>query len=982
MIQKLRNFVFHIESGLAAGLLAAISTSLAETFISYSKYFRIYELADSFLISAFSLLLPMLLAGLGLSVLLVLIWHGEDLRALVGNFVSRRAAASSILGWGLAFLLVFWVLQPVHDRITDMFINDFKNKALSGWMLNLGEYLLLAIGIAMGVGLSGLFVSVFKRVGLLFGFIPHRLGVFLSLALVVELWFATIMRLILRIAEPFEGIERISVQTFVFVFLGLFVVWALMLLKPTSKRRFGAIVRIAGYSLGGFILVYAPYAGRNPVVLSALNNHAPVFRMLAPYYVKIGDLDGDRFGSFMGGADSAMFDPWAYPGAPEVKGNGKDDNCILGDEPKSFEPKIDHGFVNLPDEIKNQEYNILFITMDAVRADHLSCYGYKRKTTPNIDKIASQGTVFERAYSQGTGTIISVPSFMSGLFISQIECQNLSTTPEGHRLAPSTEIIADYLRKKGYLTIGVAAHGYLSMVDCQDWDIFSNPPDLQVGGRDISSPDMTRRALEYAKKYLPKYKTFMWVHYFDPHDAYMPHPEIKGFGHRPKDLYDGELKYTDKYIGKLVEEWNKISPLPTVIIIAADHGESLGEHGIPRHNMNFYEAITHVPLILYIPGAKQTKRIKEPVALIDIFPTLRNLMGDEPNPRQFGHSLLAGALYGRENPSRIIFHEAQFEQFKKFHAMRAITTSKYRFIWDMLSGAEELYDLRRDPKELKNLVALKPDLADEMRSKLYRTMEDVAVTIPQFNWCNYRPKKKAFRYYPKAPREFYEDYVFDKLPKNAGKRVKVSFDDKIELLAYNVSPVKIGANRVVKVRLFFKSLKKMDDNYKLFVHLRGKGGGKRRWDKFSLNYDHYPVKNLYPVVDWNPGEIIEDEFEFEIPRGRGEGVVNLFIGFYSPQKKERLKITTKDPKLKTKDNRIHLAKLRIQKDVITAERIDSKNLDTKTLPAGGSGHELQEPADKASSTNSKPYKERTDESIKIELPIKERIIPRMNVKEK
>ena len=193
----------------------------------------------------------------------------------------------------------------------------------------------------------------------------------------------------------------------------------------------------------------------------------------------------------------------------------------------------------------------------------------------------------------------------------------------------------------------MGGHGYLAMVDAQEWNIFSNPKEKQVNSNQISNPEIDERAIGLIDKYVPTNKTFMWVHYYDTHDKYLPHPENPvDFGKSREDLYDGEILYTDNYIRKLVEALQKRSPLPTVIIISSDHGEALGEHGITHHGTHLYRAITHVPLIISIPGVEGGNVITSASSMIDIFPTIRNMLGDGPVPDQFGHSLLGPVLTG------------------------------------------------------------------------------------------------------------------------------------------------------------------------------------------------------------------------------------------------------------------------------------------------------------------------------------------------
>jgi|GEM_PF-2075047 len=923
---KLKNIIHGFEASLLAVVLVAIGAALMETLHASGGNLSGESLGNVYHYAVFVIFIPFAAIGVGLGFASAAMLRGRPVESLWPGWLgdNTHSGAARILVWGIAVYVVFVLLHPLHARVTFMFVNDFKNKEVSGWFLNIFEYGLLFVAIATSVLIASIIRKpVLALVGKIQQHVSHRVVFFSVLALIALVSFVLLSNLVATALEPFEELDRRGMQTMYHVMWVLVAVWMLCLAMPRLKGLPANIVlRVLIYGYVLFIGYQGIHMDKDNDALGVLNNEGLVFRSLSPIVLKYNDIDHDRYSSFMGGTDQAPFDPWAYPGAPEIPDNGKDDNCMLGDAPKGFVPDIKHEYVEPPTSLKQGPFNILFITMDAVRADHLSCYGYKRKTTPYIDTIARQGAIFANNYSQGPGTILSIPSFMGGKYISQMVCLNLQSQPGSHRLVPETETIADYLRSKGYMTIGVGGHGYLAMVDSQEWNIFSNPKDKQVGPNKISNPEINERAIGLIKKYVPTNKTFMWVHYYDPHDKYLSHPDNPvNFGKSKVDLYDGEILNTDMHIKTLVETWQKNSSIPTVIIIASDHGESLGEHGITHHGTHLYRSIVHVPLIINVPGVKGGHVIQSPSSLVDIAPTIRNMLGDSPVADQFGHSLLGPVVTGKPQKDRAIFQEMQFEVAKKYYSKRGILTDRYHLIWDLQSGVEELFDLKKDPRELTNIASTEPVALKDMRSLLQRRMEDVSVTMPRLNYCNYRPPKDR-NYYPPASEELIEPWLHDTLPKGV-KKVDIELvPGYVRMVGVKMTPRKLAANKKVTVRMFFRQEQPSTDNYRLFFHLRGTGGKKSPWGGYSLNYDHYPVANALPVPQWPSDKIVEDSFTFQIPNGRGKGTIDVWTGFYL-KNQGRIEIKVHKGGMKATRHGLLLGKLKITKDILHGDKVSA-----------------------------------------------------------
>jgi arylsulfatase A-like enzyme len=914
-----------VDIGARWGLLVAIIAAVGDaTSIAFNQSTPVAVLLRSFLVSAFSLTLPMMIGGAGLAFFIGLVAGFKPLRPQITALAQTDAAPRILLK---ALALAFLIVVPVallHDDMTLWFLTRFPKRESAAKVLLLSEYGLLLASLIVGWVLWKLLDWPIGRLNsaMVPKFTNGKRSFFTAATLFVFL-LAGMVVLLTRMVVEFEDIELLSMAAISALgVISLLVIGGRMLLRahPLTKKRH--LVRAAGYGIALLLLILGPGMSRNSLAQAALTNYGPVFRTISPIYIQLGDPDKDRYSSIMGGRDTVPFDPWAFPAAPEIPGNGIDDNCLLGDPSSDYVPKRDAHFVELPDRWRDKDFNILLVTIDTVRADHMSFNGYPRETTPYLNELTKESVNFSRAYAQGTGTILSTPSYMSGRYISQMQCANLQHEPDLRRPYPNIEFLPDYLRRHGYYTSMFSVCNYLEFFSELDWDLYSNTKDLHANKIVVTSPEITERVVKKMKDVLPKYKTFAWVHYYDPHDEYVRHHGEKSFGSSKIDLYDGELHFTDKYIGRLIDEWKRMSPLPTVLIVSADHGESMGEHGIPYHNMNFYDSIVRVPLIIQIPG-EAPGHIDDPVGLLDIVPTLRNLLGDDPDPNEFGRSLLGEIFNKTTDPDRMIFHEATFRQFRKLWSKRGISGKRYKFMWDMIGGAEELYDIQNDPEELDNLIADLPEEADRMRQSLYSFIEDVSVTAPPFNNCNYWTPSSFTRYFPPLRDEsMVNPYILDELPADKPSNTDVVFgvDSNLKLVRYEVTPESVMDDRRVTVRLYFESIKRVESDHLIFVHARGASGGLR---KYSFNYDHWPVQNLLPLGDWPLGKIVVDEFILTIPSGMGGGKVDFYFGFWDKKTKKRLKVVSHPKEIKVDGSRVHLATVEALDRPISAKTIES-----------------------------------------------------------
>jgi arylsulfatase A-like enzyme/HEAT repeat protein len=354
----------------------------------------------------------------------------------------------------------------------------------------------------------------------------------------------------------------------------------------------------------------------------------------------------------------------------------------------------------LPDGPRRPEADVLLITIDALRADHIGAYGYKRPTTPNIDRLAAGGVRFARAYSQAPHTSFSVASMLTGKYF-----------PTLARLAPGEnhDPIAAVLRTYGWRTAAFYPPAVF-YVDAAKTKMYAdnNFSFEYVKFEYIDAQRRVDQLLAYYDHDKPK-KSFVWIHFFEPHEPYETHAGF-GFGPGDVDRYDSEIAYTDAAVGRLVAEARRRHP-GTIVVLAADHGEEFDEHGGRYHGSTLYEEQLRVPLIISVPGVPPGV-VGGQVELIDITPTVLNLL-DIPVPaRMRGTDLGPWLATPPAPPSRLPPAFAEVED------RRMVVWGHEKLLCDLHWGFCAYYDLALDPGEKRNLAEEQPDRASAMRGLL------------------------------------------------------------------------------------------------------------------------------------------------------------------------------------------------------------------------------------------------------------------------
>ena len=360
--------------------------------------------------------------------------------------------------------------------------------------------------------------------------------------------------------------------------------------------------------------------------------------------------------------------------------------------------------------------NVLLITLDTVRADRIGAYGYVKASTPVLDRLAREGVRFSDATTQAPLTAPAHAALLTGLYPARIGVRDNATTP----VPDTATTAAEAFKAKGYRTGGfvgafmlTAPYGFAQGFDTFDADFpgFSDDQKLQVQRRGDAVVDRALQWLEGAAAQ----PFFGWVHLYDAHAPYeAPAPFGARFRTSP---YDGEIAYVDACVGRLIAALERTGRLDrTIVAVVADHGESLGEHGEQEHGMFLYEGALRIPWIMRLPGrAHAGLTITEQVRAIDVLPTLAALAG-VALPRADGENLSA-VIEGR--PRRDPPPSYAETYYPKWHygwsELTSIRVENRKYID---APRQELYDLRADAAEQRNLIDARRTLAAGLSAEL------------------------------------------------------------------------------------------------------------------------------------------------------------------------------------------------------------------------------------------------------------------------
>ena len=395
--------------------------------------------------------------------------------------------------------------------------------------------------------------------------------------------------------------------------------------------------------------------------------------------------------------------------------------------------------------------NVIFISMDTLRADRLGCLGHERGLTPNLDRLAAEGSLFTNAFASDIPTQPSHTAIFTGRF--GVTTNIVSHFHPAARLDAEFSWLPTIFRSAGYAT-GAVDH----LFAMKDWFLRGYQDYMPPPGRSRSPGSVI---VDMGTQWLDEHRNeafFLFLHFWDPHIPYLPPPSYKSLyagasalhrdpliaeklRSRPSyplfaenlynhldiipsleyvsDLYDAEVAYLDYEIGRLFEYLAAVDLLDqTMVVLFGDHGENMTEHDAWFDHAGLYDSVVHVPVIIWAPGVVPESEVTALISTVDVKPTVLDFLRMPAVEGLDGRSLRP-LVEGTSTGHR----DAVFLSECTWQAKRGVRTSDWKFIRCVDPGVYprdgiELYDLRRDPTEQTNLAGERPELARQMDAML------------------------------------------------------------------------------------------------------------------------------------------------------------------------------------------------------------------------------------------------------------------------
>jgi len=402
-----------------------------------------------------------------------------------------------------------------------------------------------------------------------------------------------------------------------------------------------------------------------------------------------------------------------------------------------------HGPTDPREEVRRQwakrgvsQPNVILVTLDTTRADHLGCYGDRDARTPNLDALARAGVLFEQAASPAPLTLPAHSSIMTGMYPTHHGVRVNGSTALGQ----SQTTLAEVLSEKGYETgafVGAFVldgrwglnQGFRVYDDHFDLKKYKH---IDLAGVQRPADQVMDAALAWLESHKPD-PFFAWIHLYDPHSPYEP-PEPFRSQHGQRGLaglYDGEIAFADEQVGRCVS-WLRRNALDekTILVVMGDHGEGLGSHGEGTHGYFVYDYALRVPFVVATPFSElRGVRVDSQVSAVDVFPTLLALGGIDFAAKVHGRSLLPVMLDPRREEAVYAYGESMTPNLQfGWSSLLCLRSTRYKLIQ---APRPELYDLAVDPEETTNAFDRQPAVARELMQRLDRLVAETSRDAPE-----------------------------------------------------------------------------------------------------------------------------------------------------------------------------------------------------------------------------------------------------------
>lgn len=580
------------------------------------------------------------------------------------------------------------------------------------------------------------------------------------------------------------------------------------------------------------LLVSQSYGSHQPV-RQLVEQHSVSGQRLVRLYAGLTDRDGDGHASAFGGGDCDDSDAYIHPGAEDLEGDGIDADCFDGDGTRALANLWSTGeYADPPARLRRAP--ILLVTIDALRPDHLGYNNYERPTSTRIDAFAQDAIIFDQALAPSSRSVRSIPSMMTGQYPSQIGYGPQHLYPA---ILEENEMLAEVLDQQGYATRACMGSDYFSRVDgfFQGFDAVEQPA---YPPRNFPVDCAIQHLQEFEAN--PARPFLLWVHLYNVHDPYLPDGIRSRYGDTYLDMYDEEIHLADREVGRLMEHVENSRFFDRLIIVmASDHGEAFGEHGNRGHSRTLYEEEIVSTLVMRVPGT-EPHRVPGVVSLMDISPTLRNLVGVPNQPRITGRSLVPMLRSEADAwPERPVFMELLPDGRYPFD-QKAVRQDDWKLIWWVREGTLRLSNLGDDPGEESDWLDRDPERADRMHGMLRAWMASA------------RTENRS--------EDLVREHVLTTAP-NVQHRLDLRYPG-FTVLGYDMPETQVEQGATIPLTFYYRADRRVDMDGYFTLDLMQQGG--RRYPDFHGH--HYPVFGTHHTDAWEPGQIIRDPVELVVPR--------------------------------------------------------------------------------------------------------------------